>query len=152
MFEEISNIVKDYEKDVLNLDEQYITKLDTLYPNLKDNIKKASNISFLTYEYDVIEFYELLYEESKNFHWGQILNVVARDRLATEYKKVLKVEEQIARLLGGTTTNDILDVYMVVKTLSCMNCEAFKNYTTTICKVLERISNIRAKHKALQST
>lgn len=146
MIEEISNILHEYEKDKSNLNEECLLKVDTLCPYLKNNIQKVEHISFLTYEYDVIEFYELLYEELQKFHWGQILYVVIRDRLKDEYKKVMNLERKIARLVTNDIMNntDILTLYCVVEKMSNLGYCSHSS-----CKILERISSIHAKHKVM---
>lgn len=149
MIVEISKILHEYEKDKSNLDEKFLSKIDTLCPYLKENIKKIEHISFLTFDYDVIEFYELLYEELEKFHWGQIIYVVIRDRLTEEYKKVMKLEQKIARLVTNDIMNsiDVLTLYQVLEKMSNLGYCSLNS-----CKTLERISSIHTKHKNLKNT
>lgn len=147
MIEQILNILHEYEKDKSNLDEECLLKVHTLCPYLKNNIQKVENISFFTYEYDVIEFYELLYEELQKVQWGQILYVVIRDRLKDEYKKVMNLQREIASLVTNNIMNntDILTLYRVVEKMSNLGYCSHNS-----CKILERISSIYAKHKVIE--
>lgn len=97
----IVELVKEYRIQQSKLKSQYSVGVRAQCPDIQENIQKIESMMCKgEYGYDVISEYEKIAEELKMHKLSEVLTEVVTQRLQEEYKKISKLQQEVARLLG----------------------------------------------------